>query len=186
MKAKVETRQLAVPCETRREGQQAYVDGRIPYESLSLDMGGWREKIQRGAFTQTLKAGTDVLALWNHDTSEILGSTKAGTLNLEDQGDALTFSIRMPSSSASRLETLERRDSTSVSFGFTVDPKGDEWDLSGPETIRTLRSVHLLEVSVGLAWAAYPEAHAEAATRSKPEASGTLDAMRAEIEFYSL
>lgn len=181
----IELRELPAPCTVNRQGKSAYLDGVLPYFSLSENLGGFREQIAPGAFKRTLNARSDVKAFWAHDTTEILGSTAAGTMTLEDRADGLHFSIRMPESSAHRVETVERGDCPNVSFGFQVDPKGDEWNLEGPETIRTLRSVHLLEISPGTAYAAYESAYAEANHRSLPDASGTLDAMRAEIDFYS-
>ncbi|PKL08321.1 MAG: HK97 family phage prohead protease, partial [Spirochaetae bacterium HGW-Spirochaetae-7] len=143
--ATVERRELAAPCEVRRKGTAAYLDGVVPYRSMSEDLGGFREIIAPGAFARTLNAQTDVKAFWAHDEKEIIGSTAAGTMTLEDRADGLHFSIKVPTGSANRVESVERGDVNGVSFGFITDPKGDEWNLEGPETIRTLRSVHLLE-----------------------------------------
>ncbi|MGD9940880.1 MAG: HK97 family phage prohead protease [Clostridia bacterium] len=181
----VETRQLAAPCEIRRKAQSAYIEGRIPYNSRSEDLGGFVEVIAPGAFKRTLNARGDVKAFWAHDEKEILGSTAAGTMTLEDRADELHFSIRVPAGSANRIESIERGDVQGVSFGFITDPKGEEWDILGPEAIRTLKSVHLLEISPGVAFPAYPAAHAGAAHRSAPTEDGTLAAMRAEVDFYS-
>jgi HK97 family phage prohead protease len=183
--AAIERRELAAPCEVRRAGASAYLDGVIPYQSPSEDLGGFVEYIAPSAFKRTLNARSDVKALWAHDEKEILGSSAAGTLILEDRADGLHFSVRAPTGAAHRVESVERGDVNGVSFGFYVDPKGEEWNLNGPESIRTLKSVHLIEISVGVMNPAYKSAHASAAHRSAPAASGTLDALRAEIDFYS-
>jgi len=180
-----EIRQLAVACETRRTAKEAYLEGTIPYNCESEDLGGFREIIAPGAFKRTLNAGSDIKAFWAHDEREILGSTTSGTMVLEDRADGLHFSIRVPTGSASRVETVERGDASGVSFGFITDPAGDKWNFEGPETIRTLLSVHLLEISPGVAFPAYPAAHAKANHRSNP-AEQTIEDMRLELEMLSL
>lgn len=180
-----ETRQLAAPCEIRRKAQSAYIEGCIPYNSRSEDLGGFVEVIAPGAFKRTLNARGDIKAFWAHDEREILGSTAAGTMTLEDRADGLHFSIKAPTGSANRIESIERGDVQGVSFGFIIDPKGEQWNLDGPESVRTLKSVRLLEISPGVAFPAYPAAHAGAARRSAPAEDGTLAALRAEVDFYS-
>ena len=186
MKTTIERRELAVMCETRKKGKDAYIDGVIPYGTPSADLGGFVEIIARGAFSRTLNARSDIKAFWAHDEREILGSSAAGTLTLEDRADGLHFSIRVPTGSVQRVESIERGDVSGVSFGFIIDPHGDEWNLEGPETIRTLKSVHLIEISPGVAFPAYPAAHAAAAQRSKPASATELEALRLELDLAEL
>ncbi len=54
----------------------------ISYDTLSQDVGGFRERIMPGAFTRSLKEGADVKCLMNHDPNFLLGRTKSGTLQL--------------------------------------------------------------------------------------------------------
>ena len=42
------------------------------------------ERIEPGAFRDSLKSRNDVKLLWNHDTSIVLGSTRASTLKLTE------------------------------------------------------------------------------------------------------
>ncbi len=53
------------------------------FDSLSSDLGGFKEKISRGAFKNTIKSD-DVRALFNHDSNFVLGRTTAGTLKLSE------------------------------------------------------------------------------------------------------
>jgi len=178
---KTETRTIeARGLELRREGTKAYIDGIIPYGALSEDLGGFREKIAPSAFTRTLKAGTDIKALWAHDEREILGSTAAGTLKFESRAEGLRFSILAPTGAAPRLETIERGDCRGVSFGFVVEKGGEVWD----GDVRTVTAARLLEVSVGVAWAAYPDAHAETARRSRPAEDPEFARLRLMVALY--
>lgn len=110
------------------------------------------EKIERGAFTRSLKSRNDVKLLWNHDTSQVLGSTRAKTLTLVEDERGLKVQGVLPNTSAGRdaAELLKRGDVDSMSFGFTVIR--DAWSADGNE--RTLKAVRLHEVSI-VAFPAY-------------------------------
>ncbi len=167
------------------DGKSPHIVGIIPYNQLSQDLGGYVERISPSAFTRTLNARSDVYAFWGHDEKEILGSSAAGTMTLESRPDGLHFDILAPTSAANRIESIQRGDASGVSFGFITDPNGSNYDMTGPETIRTLTSVHLLEISVGVAFAAYPSAHAETALRKKDNGNtGEIDALRIELALF--
>lgn len=54
----------------------------VKWEMKSVTMGYWqrfKEQFKKGAFTESLTQD-DQLALWSHDTSQVLGRTKNGTL----------------------------------------------------------------------------------------------------------
>jgi HK97 family phage prohead protease len=112
------------------------------------------ERIQRGAFRKSLRAKNDVKFLYNHDSGEILGSTRAKTLNLYEDERGLRVEGTLPNTSRGRdvAELLRRGDLDSMSFGFSVPAGGDSWNSDGSE--RTLKSVRLHEVSL-VAFPAY-------------------------------
>jgi HK97 family phage prohead protease len=113
------------------------------------------ERIKRGAFNRSLKqARNDIKLLWNHDTSAVLGSTRAGTLKLVEDERGLRVSATLPNTTSGRdaAVLLKRGDVDSMSFGFSVPAGGDTWNQEGTE--RTLKSVRLHEVSI-VAFPAY-------------------------------
>jgi len=111
------------------------------------------ERIKPGAFRRSLTARNDIKMLWNHDTGQILGSTRAGTMRLEEDSVGLRVTADLPDTQAGRdaAYLLKRGDVSSMSFGFSVPKGGDEWV---SENERVLNSVRLHEVSI-VAFPAY-------------------------------
>ncbi|MFD2704077.1 HK97 family phage prohead protease [Salibacterium lacus] len=143
--------------ETREEDGKNIVAGyAAEFEKMSVPIFGFREKIKRGAFSKSLSDNT-VKALWNHNTDMVLGSTKTGTLRLNEDERGLAFELDMPDTSWGRdaFSSIKRGDVDGVSFGFRVIQ--DEWDHSDPdEAIRTLVEVQLHEISP-TGFPAYPQ-----------------------------
>jgi uncharacterized protein len=123
------------------------------------------ERIAPGAFKRSLKARNDIKLLWNHDTGSVLGSTRAGTLKLEEDSHGLRVTAMLPETSLGKdVRTLvQRGDVSAMSFGFSVPANGDSWNTDGTE--RTLRSVRIHEVSI-VAFPAYSQTAGTAAVRS--------------------
>jgi HK97 family phage prohead protease len=142
------------------------------------------ESIAPGAFRKSLRARNDIKFLWNHDTGEILGSTRAGTLTLTEDSYGLKVDGLLPNTSRGRdvAELLRRGDVDSMSFGFSVPQGGDSWSTDG--SVRTLNSVRLHEVSI-VAFPAYSATAGTAsvrgldkvATRSGVDADALADAL---------
>jgi HK97 family phage prohead protease len=123
------------------------------------------ERIAPGAFKRSLKARNDIKLLWNHDTGSVLGSTRAGTLKLEEDNYGLRVTAMLPETTLGKdVRTLvQRGDVSAMSFGFSVPANGDTWNSEGTE--RTLRSVRIHEVSI-VAFPAYSQTAGTAAVRS--------------------
>lgn len=118
------------------------------FEKLSVPLWGFKEKIQRGAFSKTI-GKNNVRALWNHNSDLVLGATGSGTLVLEEDDKGLRFEITLPDTQAGKdaYTLVKRKDVTQMSFGFNVT--GQVWDESDPKNIiRTLTEVDLHEVSL--------------------------------------
>jgi uncharacterized protein len=112
------------------------------------------EVIAPGAFKRSLSARNDVKLLWNHETGTVLGSTRAGTLQLIEDAQGLKAVATLPDTQAGRdaATLIKRGDVSNMSFGFTVPKGGDSWSADGQT--RTLNSVRLHEVSI-VAFPAY-------------------------------
>lgn len=118
------------------------------FNSESQDLGGFREKIAPGAFARSIKNNANIMSLFNHDPSMVLGRTGNGTLTLREDKTGLHMEVKPPNTAAARdvIEVIRRGDVTGQSFQFIT--VRDSWEgLSGDEdTIRTLEEVRLLEV----------------------------------------
>jgi len=126
------------------------------FNTLSRDLGGYKERLAPGCFKRSLAAGGDVKALFNHDPSKILGRLENGTLSVEEDSRGLKFRCQLnPASQTHRdiYESVKRGDINECSFAFTVNGDGGEdWseatDERGQRFIRrTITDCNLLDVS---------------------------------------
>lgn len=144
----------------KREDGSPVIAGYVAvFDQLSVNLGGFREKIQRGAFANTIKTD-DIRALLNHDPNNVLGRTKNNTLRLAEDEVGLVMEIDPPDTQTARdlVVSLERGDIDQGSFGFRVNLRGDRWE-EDPNTgtvIRTLLDVKLYDVSP-VTFPAYPQ-----------------------------
>lgn len=145
-----------------------------PFNADSHDLGGFIERIAPGAFKRSLEAaeagGVNIYALWAHDNSQPLASTRSGKLKLIEGDDGLEFEMDITRMSEAQRSALEDGD-LQKSFGFIT--RKDAWEKRDDGTIiRTLIDVDLTEISYVIN-PAYPDT--AAAVRS-------LDAWRQEEE----
>jgi HK97 family phage prohead protease len=113
------------------------------------------EVIKEGAFKRSLKSRNEIKLFMNHNTDVVLGSTRSGTLQLSEDSRGLLAQAQLPDTQAGRdLSVLmQRGDVSSMSFGFSVPPKGDNWSSDG--ATRELHQVRLHEVSIVTGFPAY-------------------------------
>ena len=150
------------------EGEDKKIRGHAAvFNKLSVDLGGFREKIDPGAFAKTVKKN-GVLALWNHDSNIVLGRSPK-TLSLSEDDKGLAIEIDPPNSpnGQNAVEAIRRGDVRKMSFAFRTIT--DQWDRDGEKMpIRTLKEVELLDVSP-VAYPAYPQT--DVALRSRASCS---------------
>lgn len=139
------------------------IEGAIKYQVESETLTDWWgdrfvEELASGVFSESLK-NRDVVGLWSHDTGQVLGSTKSGTLRLDDNEERLSFELDLPNTTAGNdaWESIKRGDVDGVSFGMIVnkDKWGSEDRESGKIYKRTILDADLYEISP-VAFPAYP------------------------------
>lgn len=109
---------------------------------LSEDLGGFRERIEPGFFSNALKRADDIYALFNHDENYILGERNAGTLRLSEDAKGLAFEIDLPTNGLALdaiMSPLERGELKGNSFGFVLRADGYYWDKDEDGDIAVLR-----------------------------------------------
>ena len=129
--------------EIRAAADSREVDGyALLFNTLSRNLGGFREKIDPEAIEGVIDA-SDVMAVLNHDNSRgILARSRFGkgslTLSADEKGLRYTFSSPRTALGDECLEYLRRGDITQSSFAFTV--KEDSWEKQEDGTyIRTIK-----------------------------------------------
>lgn len=136
--------------DTREDGDKnLYIEGYFSVFDSNYDMGhDMSESVARGAFTEALK--DDVRALINHDTTFVLGRTKAKTLELREDEHGLwgRITINPNDSDAMNLyERVKRGDVDQCSFGFDI--LSEETERRDDGSVHwTIKAVKLYEVSV--------------------------------------
>lgn len=158
----IERRYIAADVEPiaieERSGAQPKIRGLAAvYGARSRDLGGFTEVIEPGAFDHLIDrrrstAAEDVVALFNHDASHLLGRTAAGTLSLWSDSRGLWYEIDpIPNTTLGRdlLEHLRLGNVRGSSFAFTVDEAGQRYDRAedGAITRHITRVSGLFDVS---------------------------------------
>lgn len=161
------------------EGEGQRIEGYAAvYNQQSELMWNFREVIEPGFFEGVLYG--DTRSVWNHNTDYVLGRTKNGTLELQDDDRGLHVKIDPPETSWGKdaLISIQRGDVDQMSFAFEVKVDGDRWvELDDGTYIRYLKRggcKQLYEVSP-VTFPAYPQT--SVAVRSMVE---TLQGQRAE------
>ncbi len=123
----------------------------------SLDLGGFKEKIRKGAFDEALEK-SDVRALKNHDPNLLLGRTSSGTLELKTNSVGLRMEIDPPDTNTGRdiIEEIRRKDITGCSFSFTT--LEDDWKYPEDGSVeRTIIKIGELFDVGPVTYPAYPD-----------------------------
>ena len=179
--SKIETRIFTNDFEVRETSDGMTLSGYAAVFNSPSEPLPFIERIAPNAFKRSLSSRNDIKLLWNHDSSVVLGSTRAGTLRLSEDEKGLRVEANLPDTQAGRdaKVLIQRGDVTGFSFGFTVPANGDSWNAEGTE--RTLKSVRLLEVSTGVAFPAYPTTNGTAQVRSLEDV-----AMAVQVDYDAL
>jgi HK97 family phage prohead protease len=130
----------------------------VKYNSPSLDLGGFIEKVAPDAFRDVLADREhEVFAVVDHDMARVLARRTVGTLHLSSDRVGLRFEFNAPATTLGNdvLENVRNGNYRGMSFRF---PKGveDSWHMVNGQRVRTLHRAGLKEITV-TAVPAYPE-----------------------------
>jgi HK97 family phage prohead protease len=135
--------------QARQEGDTPHISGYFAVFNSNYEIWpGMTESIAPGAFSNTL-AGGDVRALVNHDTTLVLGRTKAHTLRLSEDEHGLFGDITInpnDQDAVNLYERVKRGDVDQCSFGFEIVREDTEVGEDG-SIHWTIQEVNLFEVS---------------------------------------
>lgn len=178
-----EVRSLSEVVEQRAyDGElKAAVEGRTVegyasvFNSMSEDLGGFREIILPGAFSDVLD--NDVRALYNHDSNYLLARTTSGTLELKEDDKGLYYRFEMPNTSYGNdmLELFRRGDLSQSSFGFTVEK--DSWRMQEGQHVRYIERVGSLFDVSPVVYPAYQSA-SSGLRSAEPNGEGAAEVAR--------
>lgn len=133
--------------------QRADTDGRriggyaALFNTYSRDLGAFVEQLAPETFNRSKGNGwPDVICRFNHEDTQLLGTTAGRTLELNVDRSGLLYNVEPPPSMRHVIEWVERGDVSKSSFAFrTIE---DEWGLTedgGP--LRTLHAAQLVDVA---------------------------------------
>jgi len=168
----VEKRQLrSVPTkfETREDGENPTIEGYFAVFNSNYEIApGMSESIAPGAFSRTL--ANDVRALINHDTTLVLGRTKANTLELREDSHGLWGKITINPNDGDAMnlyERVKRGDVDQCSFGF--DLKEQDTEIRDDGAVHwTIKDLDLFEVSC-CTFPAYEQTNISARSKERDE-----------------
>ena len=154
---------------TREEGEAPIIEGYFAlFNSIYQMAPDMSESIAPGAFTSSMS--NDVRALTNHDTTLVLGRTKAHTLELREDSRGLWGSIRINPNDSDALnlyERVKRGDVDQCSFGFEI--RSEDTEIREDGSVHwTIRDVELYEVSC-CTFPAYEETSISARSKERDE-----------------
>ena len=155
--------------ETRADGRPVIKGYAVVYNRLSVDLGGFRERIMPGAFDAVLnrqRGRSDLVSYYNHNPDILLGRESSGTLEVFSDEKGIGYIVTPPATRADIVELVQRRDVKGSSFTFSVDKGGEAFvtDETG-RAIREVRAATIYELGP-VVQPAYPSTSAAVAMRS--------------------
>lgn len=141
--------QHATEYRAAEENGERYIEGYFSVFNSNYDLWpGATESVDSHAFDGAL--ADDIRALINHDTTQVLGRNKSGTLELRTDERGLWGRIHINNADQDAVnlyERVKRGDVDQCSFGFDILDEETEYRDDG--TVHwTIKSVKLYEVSV--------------------------------------
>ena len=123
----------------------------IVFNSLSQDLGGFKEIIKPEAITQELIDNSDIVMLFNHNQdSGVLARSKNGKGSLKiiltSTGVDFEFDAKKTALGDEVLESVRQGDLSACSFAFRIAQCGDSWLKNSDDSyLRTINNIELLK-----------------------------------------
>lgn len=165
-----QTRDIPATFQTRDdENGKKYIEGYFAVFNSNYEIAqGMSESIAPGAFSNTISG--DIRALVNHDTTLVIGRTKAHTLELREDERGLWGKVEInpnDSDAMNLYERVNRGDVDGCSIGFDI--VNEETDFRDDGSIHwTIREVTLYEVSA-CTFPAYEQTNISAREKQRDE-----------------
>lgn len=135
------------PVEARQDHDVIRITGYGAVFNKQYRVMGFREQVAPGAFTKTLVDNPDIRGMFNHSPDFLLGRTKSGTMDVEEDKRGLRYEIRadaLDPQAKSVARKIARGDVDGSSMAFFVHQ--EDWDeKDGKPTLRTIKEVELIE-----------------------------------------
>jgi HK97 family phage prohead protease len=162
-------RTVGTKFETREDDGKLFIEGYFAVFNSNYEIApGMSESIAPGAFDNTLSG--DIRALINHDTTLVLGRTKARTLELRTDAHGLWGKIEINPKDLDAMnlyERVKRGDVDQCSFGFDI--LSEETDFRDDGSVHwTITEVELFEVSP-CTFPAYEETNISARAKERDD-----------------
>ena len=161
------------------------IEGRaIVFDSFSKNLGGFIERIDRGAITQELLLSSDVVMNVDHNNERMLARyTKGqGTLSLELREDGLYFSFDAPDTQLGDeiLYHVRQGNYTECSFACLISKDNIKRYKEGGEYVQVINKIDVLLDTSIVVRGAYGETNVFA--RSEDEAKQEFEEIKKEVD----
>lgn len=114
------------------------------FNSLSEDLGGFREILEPGAFRASLRKQPDVRLLFNHDPNYVMARTSSGSLELREDSRGLHVFARVDKDMswvADLRKSMQRGDIDQMSFAFALHEDARDWAVTDDgQVVSTIRA----------------------------------------------
>lgn len=172
-----------------KDGKKILEGLTAPFGKRSLDLGGFVEEIDPGAFTKALKR-SDAAALFNHNPDNLLGRMSAKTLRLKETDDGLQYEVDLPNTEIARVveQGVSRRDIKGNSFSFRLAFDADgrprhRWDeLEDGTPLRTILEIEELFDVGPVVYPAYPDTDVALRSLDQARKAGMLGEDRERLQ----
>lgn len=162
-------RTVGTKFQTREDDGKLFIEGYFAVFNSNYEIEpGMSESIAPGAFDKTLSG--DIRALINHDTTLVLGRTKARTVELRTDAHGLWGKIEINPKDGDAMNLyarVERGDVDQCSFGFDIISQ--ETDFRDDGSVHwTITEVELYEISP-CTFPAYEETNISARAKERDD-----------------